>query len=106
MLFTHALVELLLAFLNHFPLFALMLRVKDPGRLPNGLQFDVLPCGTLLLKSRPMSFSDIFAVSWGLARRIYHHYSPGQMLLKVCKGVLILPIPRARLRSRSEGGPG
>ena len=24
-----------LAFLNHFPLFALMLRVKDPGRLPS-----------------------------------------------------------------------
>lgn len=27
-----------LAFLNHFPLFALMLRVKDPGRLP-GMTF-------------------------------------------------------------------
>jgi len=26
--------ETLLAFVNHFPLFALMLRVKDPWRLP------------------------------------------------------------------------
>jgi hypothetical protein len=26
--------ETLLAFLNHFPLFAIMLRFKDPDRLP------------------------------------------------------------------------
>jgi phosphatidylinositol glycan class Q protein len=30
----HAGVETVLAFLNHFPLFALMVRVKDPRRLP------------------------------------------------------------------------
>lgn len=26
--------EALLAFFNHFPLFAIMLRIKDPDRLP------------------------------------------------------------------------
>jgi hypothetical protein len=31
-----------LAFLNHFPLFALMLRVKDPGRLPGNDPFENL----------------------------------------------------------------
>ena len=31
-----------LAFLNHFPLFALMLRVKDSKRLPGGLHFHLL----------------------------------------------------------------
>lgn len=30
----HAVLETCLAFLNHFPLFAMMLRVKDPLRLP------------------------------------------------------------------------
>lgn len=30
----HASLETLLAFMNHFPLFALMLRLKDPWRLP------------------------------------------------------------------------
>lgn len=30
----HASLETSLAFLNHFPLFAVMLRVKDPHRLP------------------------------------------------------------------------
>ncbi|CAE7168539.1 unnamed protein product [Rhizoctonia solani] len=33
-----ACLETILAFLNHFPLFALMLRVKDPARLPGGIE--------------------------------------------------------------------
>lgn len=47
----------MLAFLNHFPLFAMMLRVKDPQRLPGGLAFSVVNegAGTYLL----MKVSDI-----------------------------------------------
>lgn len=30
----HATLETCLAFMNHFPLFAMMLRIKDPSRLP------------------------------------------------------------------------
>lgn len=33
--------EMLLACLNHFPLFALMLRVKDSNRLPGGIKFEL-----------------------------------------------------------------
>ena len=35
----HAGLESVLVFLNHFPLFAIMLRIKDPERLPGGLEF-------------------------------------------------------------------
>jgi phosphatidylinositol N-acetylglucosaminyltransferase subunit Q len=37
-----------LACLNHFPLFALMLRIKDSRRLPGGIRFDLQPfqCST------------------------------------------------------------
>jgi len=35
--------ETLLACLNHFPLFAIMLRLKDPDRLPGGLRLEVCP---------------------------------------------------------------
>jgi phosphatidylinositol N-acetylglucosaminyltransferase subunit Q len=35
----HATSETLLAFMNHFPLFVLMLRIKDPRRLPGGIVF-------------------------------------------------------------------
>ncbi|CAG8532652.1 14313_t:CDS:2 [Acaulospora colombiana] len=36
-----AVMETLLAFLNHFPLFAFMLRFKDSERLPGGLRFEI-----------------------------------------------------------------
>ena len=35
----HALIDVLLAFLNHFPLGALMLRLKDSERLPGGWHY-------------------------------------------------------------------
>lgn len=37
-IFSQAVMETLLAFFNHFPLFAIMLRIKDPGRLPGKLK--------------------------------------------------------------------
>ncbi|CAG8778424.1 4583_t:CDS:2, partial [Acaulospora morrowiae] len=40
-IFLQAVMETLLAFLNHFPLFAIMLRFKDPERLPGGLRFEI-----------------------------------------------------------------
>ncbi|KAI8876187.1 Gpi1-domain-containing protein [Backusella circina FSU 941] len=39
-IFLQAIMETILAFFNHFPLFAIMLRLKDPDRLPGGLQFE------------------------------------------------------------------
>jgi len=41
-IFLHASMETLLALMNHFPLFALMLRAKDPWRLPGELAFPPL----------------------------------------------------------------
>ncbi|KAG0360287.1 phosphatidylinositol N-acetylglucosaminyltransferase subunit gpi1 [Gamsiella multidivaricata] len=38
-----ATMETILACLNHFPLFAIMLRLKDPDRLPGGLRLEVCP---------------------------------------------------------------
>ena len=47
-----------LACLNHFPLFALMLRLKDSRRLPGGISFSLLPDDSMLrqiLEDRPHS---------------------------------------------------
>jgi hypothetical protein len=41
-LILQASMETLLALFNHFPLFALMLRVKDPWRLPGKLEPNLL----------------------------------------------------------------
>lgn len=40
---THATLETALAFMNHFPLFAVMLRLKDPSRLPGDSLIGSLP---------------------------------------------------------------
>ncbi|KAF3121964.1 phosphatidylinositol N-acetylglucosaminyltransferase subunit gpi1 [Orbilia oligospora] len=45
--------ETLLACLNHFPLFALMLRTKDSKRLPGGVQFEMLDVDKLPEEGRP-----------------------------------------------------
>ncbi|KAG9100297.1 phosphatidylinositol N-acetylglucosaminyltransferase subunit gpi1 [Ceratobasidium sp. 370] len=62
--------ETMLAFLNHFPLFALMLRVKDPARLPGGIELHLntrwptTPSTSittrLKLVNKPIPFSRIF----------------------------------------------
>ncbi|KAG9125579.1 phosphatidylinositol N-acetylglucosaminyltransferase subunit gpi1 [Ceratobasidium sp. 392] len=62
--------ETMLAFLNHFPLFALMLRVKDPARLPGGIELrlestrstgtNAMATTRLKLVNKPIPFSRIF----------------------------------------------
>lgn len=47
-----AVLDTALACLNHFPLFALMLRVKDPQRLPGGIRFELMDA-ILQLKQAP-----------------------------------------------------
>lgn len=42
--------ETILAFFNHFPLFAIMLRLKDPHRLPGGLEFEIFNHDYFLLE--------------------------------------------------------
>jgi len=46
-----ALLETVLALLNHFPLFSLMLKVKDPLRLPGGIYFQPGPLERLRRRS-------------------------------------------------------
>jgi phosphatidylinositol glycan class Q protein len=46
-----------LAFLNHFPLFALMVRVKDPRRLPGAHLPPVSPWRALTLELGGIAFA-------------------------------------------------
>ncbi|KAL0095886.1 N-acetylglucosaminyl transferase component-domain-containing protein [Phycomyces blakesleeanus] len=55
-IFLQAVMETLLAFFNHFPLFAIMLRAKDPDRLPGGLQFDIFDHNNFLKKHHPLYY--------------------------------------------------
>ncbi|KAI9469792.1 MAG: N-acetylglucosaminyl transferase component-domain-containing protein [Benjaminiella poitrasii] len=49
-IFLQAIMETILAFFNHFPLFAIMLRIKDPHRLPGGLRFEIFKYDDFLLE--------------------------------------------------------
>ncbi|KAG1471322.1 hypothetical protein G6F56_002191 [Rhizopus delemar] len=67
-IFLQAVMGTILAFFNHFPLFAIMLRIKDPRRLPGGLRFDVFDYDCFALKHRGIFHSLWFKKS--LKRRV------------------------------------
>ncbi|KAJ9148599.1 N-acetylglucosaminyl transferase component Gpi1 [Pleurostoma richardsiae] len=110
-----AVFDTLLSFLNHFPLFALMLRVKDPRRLPGGIRFelrdtqdnrsainsasDIPVTSVIYLKSIPLDFRAMFHQYFQLAHRIRKHYLSPRVLLCLLTGKFVPPINRKNLYS-------
>ncbi|KAL1303230.1 hypothetical protein AAFC00_006645 [Neodothiora populina] len=108
-----------LACLNHFPLFALMLRLKDSRRLPGGIQFDLLNCPTtnrpteqyqptgrptaptshIKLNSVPLPFSQTFSQYAQLEHRIRKHYLSPRVFFRLFTGRFVPPIHRKSLYS-------
>ncbi|KAF2459497.1 N-acetylglucosaminyl transferase component-domain-containing protein [Lineolata rhizophorae] len=108
-----AILDTLLACLNHFPLFALMLRIKDSRRLPGGIRFDLqnippsllgdptdsAPTSYIKLKSVPLPLRAMFNEYFQLGNRIRKHYlSPG-VFLCLASGRFVPPIHRKNLYS-------
>ncbi|KAF2501687.1 Gpi1-domain-containing protein [Lophium mytilinum] len=108
-----AALDTMLACLNHFPLFALMLRIKDSRRLPGGIRFDLqdtrsaplpehhlsAPTSYIVLKSIPLPLTAMFNEYFELSNRLQKHYlSPGVFLCLVT-GRFVPPIHRKNLYS-------
>jgi hypothetical protein len=55
-IFLQAIMETILAFFNHFPLFAIMLRLKDPDRLP-GKSILLLSLFSLLIIQQKVDYN-------------------------------------------------
>ncbi|KAG5930273.1 hypothetical protein E4U42_002485 [Claviceps africana] len=110
--------DTLLSLLNHFPLFAVMLRVKDAKRLPGGIRFELrdtqdyrttdsasastneeTPTSIIYLKSIPLSFSAMFHQYFQMAHRIRKHYLAPRVLLCLLTGQFVPPINRKNLYS-------
>ncbi|PPQ72121.1 hypothetical protein CVT26_006861 [Gymnopilus dilepis] len=97
-------IETLLAFMHHSPLFALMLRVKDPWRLPGGVYFVLkMPKGALdgpylKLENQPIPLSFIFFQYIELWNRLAKHYNPLRLLYQVLTGQHLASIPRYSIR--------
>ncbi|KAK2628929.1 hypothetical protein QTJ16_002032 [Diplocarpon rosae] len=110
-----AALDTLLACLNHFPLFALMLRIKDSQRLPGGICFELQytpqllnltpdtsatpPTSYIYLKSVPLTFRAMFHQYFQLGHRIRKHYLSPRVLLCLATGKFVPPIHRKNLYS-------
>ncbi|KAI0189501.1 N-acetylglucosaminyl transferase component-domain-containing protein [Xylaria flabelliformis] len=116
-----AVFDTMLSCLNHFPLFALMLRAKDPRRLPGGIRFELRdthnrhnfnstsissssslslsPTSLIHLKPVPLEFSAMFHQYFQMGDRLRKHYlSPG-VLFCLVTGRFVPPIHRKNLYS-------
>ncbi|KAK0673689.1 N-acetylglucosaminyl transferase component-domain-containing protein [Cercophora samala] len=108
--------DTILSFLNHFPLFALMLRIKDAGRLPGGIRFELrdtqefrhgvndttkpIPSTSVIhLKSIPLSFKAMFHQYFQMGHRIRKHYLSPRVLLCLLTGKFVPPLDRRNLYS-------
>ncbi|KAI1826643.1 n-acetylglucosaminyl transferase component GPI1 [Xylaria intraflava] len=113
-----AVFDTLLSCLNHFPLFALMLRAKDPRRLPGGIQFEFCdihnghsgnptsttssfssPTSLINLKPVPLKFSAMFHQYFQMGNRLRKHYLSPRVLFCLITGRFVPPIHRKNLYS-------
>lgn len=95
----YSLFELALAFLNYFPLFPLLLRIKSPGRVPGGIRFKLLQDrSSLLLCTNPIGVKQLFSQYSIIADWFASHYFSPRVLLGLFTGDLV-PIKRAKLYS-------
>ncbi|KAI0179671.1 Gpi1-domain-containing protein [Hypoxylon sp. FL1284] len=113
-----AIFDTLLSCLNHFPLFALMLRAKDPKRLPGGIRFELRdtpdrlsinstspspspsqPTSVIYLKPIPLAFTAMFHQYFQMGNRIRKHYLSPRVLFCLFTGRFVPPIHRKALYS-------
>ncbi|KAF8882272.1 N-acetylglucosaminyl transferase component-domain-containing protein [Infundibulicybe gibba] len=90
--------DILLAFMNHFPLFALMLRVKSPWRLPGGIYFEVVTSTSRSGHNQPVPLSAIFFQYRHLWAQLSSHYNPLRLLKCVFAGDYLTAISRHSIR--------
>lgn len=108
--------DTLLACLNHFPLFALMLRFKDSARLPGGIHFDLqespkssssssklpeksAPISRIYVRSVALPFLAMFNEYFQLGNRIRQHYVSLGVMGCLVLGRFVPPIHRKNLYS-------
>ncbi|PYH80019.1 hypothetical protein BO82DRAFT_375896 [Aspergillus uvarum CBS 121591] len=100
-----------LAFLNHFPLFALMLRVKDSRRLPGGIRFELrqehdkspatgkstTSVPYIHFESIPLALRAMFDQYFQLGHRLRKHYLAPRVIFCLVTGRFVPPIHRRNL---------
>ncbi|KIM57638.1 hypothetical protein SCLCIDRAFT_1130213 [Scleroderma citrinum Foug A] len=97
--------ETLLAFMNHFPLFSLMLRIKDPQRLPGDPYLLVKKtsdhCSVTLI-SHPLPLTAIFAQYTELWNQLARHYHPIRLGKQVLQGRILATFTHTSIHIPSQ----
>ncbi|KAJ3330199.1 hypothetical protein HDU76_006216 [Blyttiomyces sp. JEL0837] len=110
-----SLLEIFLAVLNHFPLFAITLRIKDPHRLPAGVavkmerdvRSDAFSGGSVVyfkMESVPIGMSAIFYQYLYLLNRVRSVYLSAQVTKSLIMGKKINPLPRLQYPTLPDRG--
>lgn len=81
-------IESVIALLNHFPLFALLLRLKDPRRIPGGISIQPIEGSVMRfeLKNKPLSVGFMFKPYLALIRQMKDIYFSAKTLKQVLLG--------------------
>ncbi|KAK9470142.1 N-acetylglucosaminyl transferase component-domain-containing protein [Dipodascopsis tothii] len=100
---SNAFLESCVMLLNHFPLFAIMLRLKDPRRVPGGVRIDLVDRPArdgvyLTLTPLALPVMAMFQPYFVLCRQIQQHYLSANMLGLLVGGGLV-PIRGSHLYS-------
>lgn len=86
--------ESIITLLNHFPLFALLLRVKDPKRLPGGVSFDIKHDPEdrtyLLLENNPLKIGMLFKSFNIVLKQVMNNYCSIHTVINIIKGNSII----------------
>ncbi|CAI4062860.1 phosphatidylinositol N-acetylglucosaminyltransferase SKDI_07G4680 [Saccharomyces kudriavzevii IFO 1802] len=87
--------EAVIALINHFPLFALLLRLKDPKRLPGGISIELKTTSsckhtTLELKNNPIKFKSMFKPYSLLLAQIKANYFSFATVRQIIRGESIM----------------
>lgn len=80
--------DLLMALINHFPLFALLLRVKDPKRLPGGISLSI-ENDVYVLSNNPISFTLMFRPYSNILKSIQDQLLSVSTLRNISRGSVL-----------------
>lgn len=82
-----------LAFLNHFPLFPLLLRIKSPRRVPSGINFELIRntngSNQLLMSTKSMQPSEIFSQYTDTMRQFSDGLLNFKVVEELCTGEFV-----------------
>ncbi|ORX68350.1 Gpi1-domain-containing protein [Linderina pennispora] len=88
------LLEILLSIVNHFPIFYIIQRIRDPLLFPGGVAYSRLDVTVIEMRSIPVPFTAIFFQYYQIWVQFSANYLSWGLLRSLLVGDVIHPVPR------------